>query len=69
LSVWLDVPFELCWKRIKRGSDVRPLAPDRETAKTRYESRLSDYALAAQRISINESQKASDIAEMILELF
>src|SRR2546427_5884381 len=32
-TVWLDVPFDLCWQRIIDGPDtVRPLAPDRERA-------------------------------------
>ncbi|MCA1850337.1 MAG: AAA family ATPase, partial [Acidobacteria bacterium] len=29
-AVWLDVPFEVCWRRITRGGEVRPLAHDRE---------------------------------------
>src|ERR1700752_4953623 len=29
LSIWLDVPFEICWQRILENSDaVRPLAPN-----------------------------------------
>ena len=32
LSIWLDVPFEVCWHRIMTSSKtVRPLAPDRDT--------------------------------------
>src|SRR5882762_3930795 len=27
LTVWLDAPFELCWKRIEAGQATRPLAP------------------------------------------
>jgi len=32
LSVWLDTPFALCWKRIQSSGTNRPLAPDRPTA-------------------------------------
>ena len=28
VTVWLDVPFDDCWKRIKDGGSERPLAPD-----------------------------------------
>src|SRR5436190_21223172 len=45
-SVWLDAPFELCWKRITSSETTRPLAPDRETAVLKHESRRADYALA-----------------------
>lgn len=68
LSIWLDAPFDLCCKRILRGGEVRPLATDRETAKTRFESRMSNYALAERRIPINESDTADALAEKILKL-
>src|SRR5207253_7954578 len=49
LTVWLDTPFETCWQRIINSSKtIRPLAPDRETAKRKYEARRSDYSLAEQ---------------------
>jgi shikimate kinase len=68
LSVWMDAPFELCWKRIVGGGVARPLAPNRETAKARYESRIADYALAERRVAINGSDTAGDVAEAILKL-
>lgn len=47
LSVWLDAPFELCWQRIaSSGNTIRPLAPNRESAQTLYESRRASYELA-----------------------
>ena len=66
LSVWLDAPFELCWKRIMTGNEVRPLAPDRKTAEARYSSRISDYALTDRRMRISETDTPGTIAEMIL---
>jgi Shikimate kinase len=40
-TIWLDPPFDLCWQRISSSSSdtVRPLAPDRETAHSRYQTR------------------------------
>ena len=51
LSVWLDAPFELCWERITAsGNTIRPLAPDRERAKSLYELRCATYELAELKI-------------------
>jgi shikimate kinase len=51
-SVWLDAPFEICWKRIAGGNTNRPLAPNRRNAKSLYESRRKDYKRANLRIGI-----------------
>ena len=59
VTVWLDAPFEVCWQRIiGSGKTVRPLAPDRETAKVRYHSRRDDYALAGRHILVDETDSA-----------
>jgi shikimate kinase len=68
LSVWLDAPFELCWKRIKAEQTVRPLAPDHETARTRYEARRADYALAEHRIIVSHADDQETIANQIVTL-
>jgi shikimate kinase len=67
LSVWLDAPFELCWRRIAGSTrTVRPMAPDHDTAEARFESRRNDYALADQRIPVRESDSTKTLAEEIL---
>lgn len=66
VTVWLDAPFHLCWKRIDSGSTVRPLAPDRDSARARYDSRCADYALAAHRISVSESDTPETLATQIV---
>src|SRR2546430_16568662 len=38
-TVWLNVPFEVCWNRIVAGAMARSLPPDRETALSCYGSR------------------------------
>lgn len=66
LTVWLDAPFELCWKRIKDAQTVRPLAPDRAAALTRYESRRADYAIAEKPIAVEGSESPEALARQIL---
>jgi len=67
LSIWLDVPFEVCWHRIMTSSNtVRPLAPDRDTAWDRYQTRRADYALAERHLTVDESDSAESLAEKIL---
>ncbi len=68
LSVWLEVPFEICWQRISENSDlVRPLAPDYETARARYDSRRADYMLAERHIAIGEADPVEVVVERILK--
>src|SRR2546423_3784788 len=54
-AVWLDVPFEVCWNRIVAAATVRPLAPDRGTAWTRYGSRRAYYWYLHRSIAAAES--------------
>src|ERR1044072_9270301 len=65
-TVWLNVPFELCWQRICESETVRPLAPDRATASAKFDSRRTDYQLAERTISIAASDTPETIADQIL---
>lgn len=66
LTVWLDAPFELCWQRIlASGNRVRPLAPDRESARELYERRRASYKLAAFKVEILGKEDGDDIAAQI----
>ena len=47
LSIWLDVPFEVCWGRIKVSEEDRPLGRTREQALKLYRHRRPIYQLAA----------------------
>jgi|SRR5262249_6056413 len=67
VTVWLDAPFALCWRRIQKDGATRPLAPDETSARTRYELRLPLYRQATIHIPINPSQTPEDISETILE--
>ena len=67
-TVWLDVPFEVCWQRISENTGaVRPLAPDYQTAHSRYESRRPFYALAEQAVSVSADDPVEKIVEQIVE--
>ncbi len=67
LSVWLDAPFELCWQRISASRKaVRPLAPNRESAKALYATRQGSYRLADSRIELNNVDDAETVVEEIL---
>jgi shikimate kinase len=66
VSVWLDAPFELCWKRIATMANTRPLAKNRPRAKALFEQRRSDYALAQVRVAITEDQPVDTIVDEII---
>jgi shikimate kinase len=69
LTVWLDAPFELCWRRIARaGRNARPLARDREAARRLYETRRGLYALASRRVEASELKSVEMIAAEIENL-
>lgn len=67
LTVWLDVPFEVCWQRISENPGaVRPLAGDYQAACARYESRHPLYALAEQHVSVSAGDPIERIVEEII---
>ena len=65
LTIWLDAPFELCWKRITSTTEKRPLAQTMEAAEALYRERRRDYALADKTISVSENESVEDIATRI----
>lgn len=68
LAVWLDAPFELCWRRIKseRGGEPRPLAREREAARRLFDERLASYRLAPLRVRVTEGRSAAQLAARIV---
>lgn len=51
-SIWLDVPFAVCWSRIEASSEERPLGRTREQAQALYDRRKPIYGLAEIRIPV-----------------
>ena len=68
LTVWLDAPFELCWKRIEAEQGTRPLALDRRAAHELYRERRPLYALASLRLPAVEELSADETAAALLRL-
>lgn len=54
VSVWLDVPFEVCWGRIETSGEDRPLGRTKEQAQALYDQRTPIYQLAPVRISVRD---------------
>ena len=67
-TIWLDAPFELCWKRITTEEIIRPLALDRNIAHQLYLKRRPLYELAAWQVSVAEERSADDLASEIINL-
>ena len=65
ISVWLDAPFNLCWKRIAAAADQRPLAPNESAAFKLFSERTSCYELADLRVAVTEPQPPVEIAAEI----
>src|SRR5215813_8974083 len=65
ISVWLDVPFGDCWKRIVTTRINRPLAPDRKRAKALYDLRRPLYELADIRVEVSKGMHAEELARLI----
>ena len=67
VSVWLDVPFEVCWTRIETSEEDRPLGKTREQALTLYERRRPIYQLAAIHIQRMADEDLEDLISRIIE--
>ncbi|MDX6272245.1 MAG: shikimate kinase [Acidobacteriota bacterium] len=69
LTVWLDAPFELCWRRITNSdAAARPLARNRERARELYDARRAAYERATLRVRVTEAQSAEDTAAEIASI-
>ena len=65
LSVWLDVDFDTCWKRILAAGENRPLAPNLEQARALYTKRQRLYELAQVRVEGNVETDTTELARQI----
>lgn len=65
LTIFLDAPFELCWKRIIEQDAVRPLALDRSGAQKLFSERHPLYELADLRVRVTETSSAEELASEI----
>jgi shikimate kinase len=65
LTVWLDAPFELCWRRIASEDSLRPLARDFLSTQRLYDERRTLYHQARLRVEVKEAMSADMIAAKI----
>ena len=65
MSIWLDVPFEVCWARIEASEEDRPLGKTREQALQLYERRRPIYQLAAIHIQRVADEDLEDFISRI----
>ena len=66
-TVWLNVPFRLCWNRITAAADSRPLARNQTQAFELFSSRTQYYELADVHIAVTEEKSAAETAAEILQ--
>jgi shikimate kinase len=64
--VWLDVPFDLCWKRIESSNEDRPLGTTREQASELFDRRYPIYELAPVKIKVTAADNPGEIAARIV---
>ena len=65
-TVWLDAPFELCWRRIESEGSARPFARDFNDTRKLYDRRLAVYEQAEFHIKV-EGKEPEMIAKEFLE--
>lgn len=62
IAVWLDAPFELCWRRIMGAGSERPLALSEQQARVLFLKRTPLYELASVWIDAKGDKSAEEIA-------
>lgn len=66
-SVWLDTPFELCWRRIEASEEDRPLGRTREQAEQLYRARKPVYKQATIRVPVEPHETLESIVARLVE--
>jgi shikimate kinase len=64
--VWLDAPFELCWRRIEKSEGLRPLAADKEATRALFEHRQEVYELAHARVAVSDDSSVDSLVDAIV---
>ena len=67
LTVWLDAPFELCWRRILNDATARPLARDEQQARRLYDERRASYALARLHVEVRDDTTPETLSAAIAD--
>ncbi|HEX7177806.1 MAG TPA: shikimate kinase [Pyrinomonadaceae bacterium] len=67
LTVWLDAPFELCWRRITNAPGTRPLARDETQARRLFDERRATYSLARLRVEVRDDTTPETLSAAIAD--
>lgn len=67
LTIWLNAPFEHCWRNISLSKNKRPLLGNKENARSLYEDRIKLYCLADWHFVIQPDRNSLGVAKQILE--
>jgi shikimate kinase len=65
VSVWLDLPFALCWERITASHEDRPLGRTREQAEELYNARRPVYQQAQIRVPVVTHETVNNIVDRV----
>jgi len=65
MTVWLDAPFEVCWQRIQTASEVRPMAPTKDKAKSLFEQRQPVYRMAPIRVATGSDDSLESLVARV----
>ena len=68
VTVWLDVPFVVCWARIEMAGEDRPLGKTRSQALSLYERRRPAYQLANVHVSVSGREELDDLISTIQDM-
>lgn len=66
VSVWLDAPFELCWRRIEASSEDRPLGGTREQAEQLFRARQPIYQQATIRLPVLADESLDNVVDRLV---
>lgn len=65
--VWLESSFEHCWKNMRASRKERPLARNKEAAKTLFDARQKLYCLADWHFIVKPELTSFDVANQIVD--
>lgn len=65
--VWLESSFEHCWKNMRSSRKERPLARNKEAAKTLFDARQKLYCLADWHFVVKPELTSFDVANQIVD--
>lgn len=67
MTVWLESTFDHCWQNISKSRKERPLANNKDAARTLFDKRQAVYALADWHFIVKPEFTSYDIAREIAD--